>query len=104
MHEDSIRRIKRDVRFIREWDRRAAELNVHPERTQMVIDALFVAASGGDVKAASLYLQYIEKFTPRRRVIVDDERAAAGLSDAELADELESLVAEFRDASVTDGD
>ena len=103
MHEDSIRRIKRDVRFIREWDRRAAELNVHPERTQTVIDALFVAASGGDVKAASLYLQYIEKFTPRRRVIVDDERDAAGLSDVELADELESLVAEFRDVAVTDG-
>jgi ribosome-binding protein aMBF1 (putative translation factor) len=37
-------------------------------------------------------------------VIVDDERAAAGLSDAELADELESLVAEFRDVSVSDGD
>jgi len=104
MHEDSIRRIKRDVRFVREWDRRAAELNVHPERTQTVIDALYGAAAGGDVKAASLYLQYVEKFTPKRRVIVDDERDATGLSDAELADELESLVAEFRDVSVTDGD
>ena len=104
MHEDSIRRIKRDVRFVREWDRRAAELNVHPERTQTVIDALYGAAAGGDVKAASLYLQYVEKFTPRRRLIVDDERDAAGLSDAELADELESMVAEFRDASVSDGD
>ena len=104
MHEDSIRRIKRDVRFVREWDRRAAELNVHPERTQTVIDALYGAAAGGDVKAASLYLQYVEKFTPKRRVIVDDERDAAGLSDAELADELESLVAEFRDVPVPDGD
>lgn len=104
MHEDSIRRIKRDVRFVREWDRRAAELNVHPERTQTVIDALYGAAAGGDVKAASLYLQYVEKFTPKRRVIVDDERDAAGLSDAELADELESLVAEFRDVPVSDGD
>ena len=48
------------------------------------------------MKAASLYLQYIDKFTPKRRVIVDDERAASGLSDLELADELEALVAEFR--------
>ena len=56
------------------------------------------------MKAASLYLQYVEKFTPKRRVIVDDERDASGLSDAELADELESLVAEFRDVSVPDGD
>ena len=96
VHEDSVRRWKRDPRFIREWDRRAAELNIHPERTQGVIDSLHLAAVGGDVKAASLYLQYIEKFTPKRRVVVDDEREVAGLSDVELADELAGLVAEFR--------
>ena len=99
VHEDSLRRIKRDPRFTREWDRRAAELNIHPERTQSVIDALYLQASAGDVKAASLYLQYIEKFTPKRRLVVDDERAVSGLSDDELADELEALVAEFRPES-----
>jgi len=103
VHEDSVRRWKRDPRFIREWDRRAAELNVHPERTQRVIEALFGQAAQGDVKAASLYLQYIEKFTPKRRLVVDDERDVLGLSDAELADELEALVAEFRDVGVDDG-
>ena len=44
------------------------------------------------MKAASLYLQYIEKFTPKRRLVVDDDRAASGLSDAELHAELESLM------------
>ena len=102
VHEDSVRRWKRDPRFIKEWDRRCAELNIHPERTQSVIDSLFRLASDGDVKAASLYLQYIDKFTPKRRVVVDDERVASGLSDAELADELEALVAEFRDVGVGD--
>jgi hypothetical protein len=96
VHEDSVRRWKRDSRFIREWDRRAAELNIHPERTQGVIDSLHAAAVGGSVQAASLYLQYIEKFTPKRRVVVDDDREVAGLSDGELADELAGLVAEFR--------
>ena len=96
IHEDSVRRWKRDPRFIKEWDRRAAELNIHPERTQGVIDALHQAAVGGSVQAASLYLQYIEKFTPKRRVVVDDDREVAGLSDLELADELAGLVAEFR--------
>jgi len=96
IHEDSVRRIKRDQRFVREWDRRSAELNVHPERTQAVVDALFVAAAAGDVKAASLYLQYIEKFTPKRRVIVDDERLAASLSDEELFEELESELRHLR--------
>ena len=101
MHEDSIRRIKRDARFAKEWDRRAAELNIHPERTQSVIDALHAQAVGGSVQAASLYLQYIEKFTPKRRLVVDAVRDAAGLSDAELVDALEAEVLQLR--AVSDG-
>jgi len=97
---DSIRRIKRDPRFAKEWDRRAAELNIHPERTQSVIDALHSQAVGGSTQAASLYLQYIEKFTPRRKIVVED-RDAAGMSDEELADELEAQVHHLR---VIDGD
>ena len=96
MHEDSLRRIKRDARFIKEWDRRAAELNINPERVQSVIDSLWQRASDGDVKAASLYLQYIDKFTPKRRVVVDDERDAEGLSDEELASALEAEVRHLR--------
>ena len=101
VHEDSVRRIKRDPRFMKEWDRRAAELNIHPERTQTVIDALFAQAADGDVKAASLYLQYIEKFTPKRRLVVEDKDASS-LSDLELAEELEALVAEFKPEEVAD--
>ena len=97
---DSIRRIKRDPRFAKEWDRRAAELNIHPERTQSVIDALHSQAVGGSTQAASLYLQYIEKFTPRRKIVVED-RDAAGMSDEELADELEAQVHHLR---VIDGE
>ena len=96
IHQDSIRRIKRDPRFVREWDRRAAELNINPERVQSVIDALWQQAANGDVKAASLYLQYIEKFTPRRKVVVEDERDAQSFSDDELASLLEEEVASLR--------
>ena len=96
VHEDSLRRIKRDPRFVREWDRRAAELNINPERVQSVIDALWQQAANGDVKAASLYLQYIEKFTPRRKVVVEDERDAQSFSDDELASLLEEEVASLR--------
>ena len=96
IHEDSLRRIKRDNRFIKEWDSRAADLNINPERVQSVIDSLWQRASDGDVKAASLYLQYIEKFTPRRRVVVEDERDIAGFSDEELASALEAEVRHLR--------
>jgi len=96
LHEDSIRRIKSDERFVKEGDRRASALNINPGRVQSVIDSLWRRASEGDVKAASLYLQYIEKFTPKRKVVVDDERAVAGLSDEELAVELEAQVVQLR--------
>ena len=96
LNDRTVRRWKADPRFTREWDRRAAELNVHPERTQSVVDALYKQAAQGDVKAATLYLQYIDKFTPKRRVLVDDERHASGMSDVELAAELEDLIDELR--------
>jgi len=91
IHEDSLRRWKRDPRFRREWEARAAELNVHVERVQTVIDAVYREAAQGDVKAASLYLQYVDRFTPKRQVIVD-EAEAASLTDAALITELEDLL------------
>ena len=102
VHEDSLRKWKRDPRFIREWDRRASETNVSPERVQGVVDALWAKAAEGDVKAAGLYLQYVDKFTPKRRLVVDDERDAAGLSDSDLASELEAEVFLLR--AVSDGE
>ena len=95
VHEDSIRRIKRDQRFAKEWDRRCAELNIHPERTQSVIDSLHAAAVGGNVQAANLYLQYTDRFTPRQRLL-QEEPVASDLSDLELADELEAQVRHLR--------
>tara|TARA_B100000586_G_scaffold20362_1_gene13480 strand:+ start:536 stop:988 length:453 start_codon:yes stop_codon:yes gene_type:complete len=91
VHEDSLRRWKRDPRFRREWEARAAELNIHVERVQTVIDAVYREAAQGDVKAASLYLQYIDKFTPKRTLVVDEAEAAA-LSDDALVAELEGLL------------
>lgn len=94
-HEDSVRRIKRDPRFRRDWDARCAELNISPERTQSVVDALHAQAVDGNTQAASLYLQFIDKFTPKRRVVID-EAAVEGMSNGELAEALEAEVAHLR--------
>ena len=59
-----------------------------------MIDAVYREAAQGDVKAASLYLQYVDRFTPKRQIIVDDD--ASGLSDEALVEELESLLDGFR--------
>tara|TARA_R100001463_G_scaffold1983_1_gene8465 strand:+ start:1349 stop:1771 length:423 start_codon:yes stop_codon:yes gene_type:complete len=91
---DTPARWKKDARFVREWDRRCAELNVNPERVQAVVDALWAKAADGDVKAASLYLQYTERFVPQQKVQVG--RDVSSLSDAELVAELEDKVVELR--------
>jgi hypothetical protein len=101
--ESTLRGIKRDPRFIQEWDRRLSKMNIHPQRTQGVVDALHAKAVKGDVKAASLYLQYIDKFTPKR-VVVAEEAAVDGLSDEALAVELEASVRHLRVVADVGGD
>ena len=73
-------------------DHGVAELNISPDRIQMVVDALHRAAAGGDTKAAQLYLQYVDRLQPKR-VVIEDARVAS-LSDEELAAELQSLLGE----------
>jgi hypothetical protein len=84
MSANTLSSWKRETYFRTAWDARLKELNISPERTQRVIDAIFDKAVGGDTKAASLFLQYIERFTPKQTVVVHD-RAVADLSDAELS-------------------
>jgi hypothetical protein len=94
LNPDSVTRWKRNPDFLRQWESRARELNVSVERTQAVVNSLFAQAVQGDTKAASLYLQYIDKFTPKQRIVMEDAEVE-GLSDAELLAELERLTGEF---------
>ena len=50
-------------------------------------------------KAASLYLQYVQALVPTKRVIVDKADASA-LSAAELASELEEMLAGLKGGEV----
>lgn len=94
VHPDTPKRWKRDKRFNEEWERRAREKNISVDRVQSVVDSLHNAAINGDVKAASLYLQYIDRFTPKRVVKVEDSETK-GLSDDDLLAELKMMTDEF---------
>lgn len=94
LHEDTPKRWKRDKRFQEEWERRAREKNISVDRVQSVVDALHAAAVNGDVKAANLYLQYIDRFTPRKIVKTEDATTSA-LSDEQLMAELRALTADL---------
>jgi hypothetical protein len=94
VHGDSTSRWKHNPDFIREWEARAQRLNVGVERTQAVVNSLYAQAVKGDTKAASLYLQYIDKFTPKQRLVVEDAEVE-GLSDEELLAELDRISTDF---------
>ena len=90
--ESTVFRWQNDRWFKAAYEQRLAELNVSPDRIQAVVDSLWTAASRGDTKAASLYLQYVDRLQPKR-VVIEDARVA-GLSDDELAAELQALLGE----------
>jgi ribosome-binding protein aMBF1 (putative translation factor) len=86
---------KSDIFFKEAWEKRLAELNVSPDRIQKVVEAMYRNAIGGDVKSANLYLQYVDRFTPTKRTVVED-RSTQDLSDEELAAALEENVVQLR--------
>lgn len=73
----TVRTWRNDPRFQREWAAAANEANVSPERTQAVVENLWKIASSagpGAVKAADLYLRYVQLFVPQQKVVVQDDQ------------------------------
>lgn len=90
VHESTVHRWQNDRWFKEAQEKRLAELNVSPDRIQVVIDALHLAASRGDTKAAALYLQYVDRLNPKR-ILIEDTRVSQ-MSDTDLRLELEELL------------
>jgi hypothetical protein len=87
---------KKDV-FAKEWEQRARTVQGSPERTQSVLDTLHARAMDGDVRAAQLWLQAMDKMAPAQ-VEVKTDRQAAQLSDAELDELIGAMAARERDS------
>lgn len=96
----TLRDWKRKPIFRRELEKLLAEINVSPARLQKIVQTLYRKATSTDdrdqVKAAQLYMQYVDKLQPTRVVIDRVERDAESLSDEELAAELEASVVQLR--------
>ena len=82
---------KKNKLFRDEWEKRAYEIHGGPERISKIVDKLYDRAIEGDVKAMQLYLQYVDKFTPKKE-IVTESKALAEMSDEELADLGENII------------
>lgn len=83
VHERTVQTWKKDVRFKREWERRASDKNISVERIQDMVDTLYNAGKAGDTKAAMSYLQYVERFLPPPTKDTSD-KGIQGMSDEEL--------------------
>ncbi len=75
---------KRDLIFKNAWERRAAELNINPERVQALVNTLYRKGADGDVKAIELYLRFTEKYTPKVDLGKPSETSLSEMSDDEL--------------------
>lgn len=87
---------KKDV-FAKEWEQRSRAFQGSPERTQNVLDTLHARALDGDVRAAQLWLQAMDKMAPAQ-VEVKTDRKAAQLSDEELDELIGAMAARERDS------
>lgn len=83
VHERTVQGWKREIRFKREWERRAGEKNISPDRIQDMVNTLYMAGKNGDVKAAQTYLTYVEKFMPPPTRETAD-KGIQGMTDEEL--------------------
>lgn len=91
VNERTVKRWKADPRFIEHWEAKAREKNISVDRVQSVVDSLHAAAVTGDVKAASLYLQYVDRFTPKK-IVVTEDRETKLMTDEQLEAELRELL------------
>lgn len=83
LDSSTLRRWEKKAAFKAEWEKRVAELQGSPERTQRLLDSLYEAGLNGDNKAAQLYLQATNRLAPTQ-IKVEHTKAISELSDAEL--------------------
>jgi hypothetical protein len=90
VHERTVQTWKKDPRFVAEWERRAAEKNISPERIQDMVDTLYNAGKNGDIKAATAYIDYVKQFMPPPERRTNDQ-SIKEMTDEELDAALREL-------------
>lgn len=83
LDSSTLRRWDKKPAFKAEWEKRVAELQGSPERTQRLLDSLYEAGLNGDNKAAQLYLQATNRLAPTQ-IKVEHTQSIAELTDEEL--------------------
>lgn len=82
---------KKEKSFRDEWEERAYEIYGGPDLVGRIVQAVYERAVAGDTRAAQLYLQYVDKFTPKREVVSTSNKGLTEMSDAELEEALKNV-------------
>lgn len=88
---------KKEPMFRRAWEARLHDMNIRPDRIQTVIDEVYGIIQGGTpadkIKAATLYLQYVNRLSPNKLPAKDEpEKPLEEMTDEELADLANNVV------------
>jgi transcriptional regulator with XRE-family HTH domain len=78
--------------FIERWRLGVEGLNQSPERTQRLLEALYVKGVAGDVKSAELYLKATGNM-PNQTMTIKNETTVKEMTD----DELEKMILELNE-------
>lgn len=93
----TLRRWQKKPHFKGEWERRVAELQGSPERTQKILDNIYERALAGDNKAAQLYLQATNRLAPTQ-INVEHTQKVTDISDADLDELIASMATQEKQA------
>jgi hypothetical protein len=77
--------------FKERWELGVKGLTESPERTQTLLDALYVKGIAGDVRSAELYLKATGQMASQQNINIKTETSVKELSD----DELHALIIEM---------
>jgi hypothetical protein len=84
VHINTLGTWEKKKNFIERWSIGVKGLAESPERTQSLLDALYIKGVSGDTKSAELYLKATGFLQQAQTVNIKTESSVKDLSDAEL--------------------
>jgi hypothetical protein len=92
VHQNTLGAWEKKKNFVERWKMGVEGLNQSPERTQKLLDALYIKGVAGDTKSAELYLKATGSMPNATSTLnIKNETSVRDLSD----EDLESLILEL---------
>jgi hypothetical protein len=91
VHYNTLGQWEKKKNFIERWKLGVEGLNSSPERTQKLLDALYVKGISGDVRSAELFLKATGHMQNVSTINLNKTESVKDLSD----DELQALIVEM---------